>query len=671
MPSEALFTGVLMKRNIATVIALLSSLSVVSCGGGGSGGGDSESNPSEMGYYGAEAVASLIDNVAQMAYLVASGTENIPTRQDYPTTTGCINDEGQVSYVHDDVDSDDTLNAGDRYEVIFDNCQLDMLDWKFVSGTLKALVSQRVAESDSETYYITADYTGLSTLNGLPQPEATQLDIVYSLSPTLDRMVVTPGDKSFGYVYNTRKNFLFEDFRVERIQDKVAATWEVRVQGVVKNSRINGEFIVDPSSSLSGPFTQFPTSGELVYTRGSNSYQVEPDDGDNFNAFREFLLFKNGERVSEGVYDWYQMMPNFYAWNPFVGGRTRIDRETDFRLLYTVPYPLADAARQPRSPNHSITAQYDREIAEIINDETAYVPLRQGLPIIDAIVSLDGALLTLEPALQLQHGETYRVGNFLAIADSKGNQLSFPAFTFTTSDTVQAVIDPIAPFAVGGSAFTLSGANSSAESGIATLHWTQLSGETVNIDNPESAMVNVTPPIPQSPEVINIALDITDIEGEVDTESIDIVIFPDTESVALLYIDRAAYDLPDPVLRETYLVSTAAYSVDVDVISNEQIRIRFSNIDDAWSLRLKAPFDSRLTTGFYADAVQNNINAPERAVFWLTGDSPSCSSTTNFEVLDIEYTEEGELATLSLDFTQICNEGTPPLTGFVRLGVSP
>ena len=645
-------------------------LPVVLLWGCGGGGGSNRVSDEEVASHGSRAVAALVDNVPQLAYLIASAAENIPVPKSYPITAACINDDGMVSYAHDDVDNDGTLNTGDRYDVIFESCVVGMLNDSKISGVLRTEVNHAVDSSESDYYDLTANFSGISYLYDSSQPEATTLRITYSQSSTIDRMVVSSNEEVFGFTYSTHRGYSFRDFRVERIIDRRTAEWEVRAEGYATTSDISKEFKLHTGSYLSGTLLQYPAKGSLQYSSGNAEFHAVVDDSDLPSAYAK-LVYPDGTAASTAVIAWGNLMPGFYAWSPYVNWDTSVYSNNNFSLLYTAPFPIGKSESISISPAHQLTVQLNRYINDVDVNALMYLPSNQSLPSIEAAVSTDGTLLMIGPVQQLKHGEFYELAGDLTIYDSGGNVVEFPGYQFKTRASVEAAIDQFIPYAISAQPLVLYGNSSTAEAGIATVNWIQSEGPLAPISNPTSLIATIDPPTVDIPELLEFTLEVTDTKGEYDKESVSVAVFRDASEVAMLYVNRDVYISEITHPQETYLVSTADYSLDTTVLSDESMRLQFSASGKrSWVIRVAAPDNQRLKPGIYTGAQQFNTDDLSRPIFWLSGDAPDCNQSTDFEVLGVSYTETGELQSLSLDFTQNCGQGTP-VTGAIRLGVAP
>src|SRR5690606_31569120 len=92
-------------------------------GGGGGGGGDAALTTKQIQWYGHEAAFTgvslplAIDNIVQASLFAAEGEPE--------GSADCVS-EGQVSWVHRDVDGSGEISAGDTLALDFSNCLMFM-----------------------------------------------------------------------------------------------------------------------------------------------------------------------------------------------------------------------------------------------------------------------------------------------------------------------------------------------------------------------------------------------------------------------------------------------------------------------------------------------------------------------------------------------------------------
>ncbi|WP_051305021.1 hypothetical protein [Chitinilyticum litopenaei] len=87
-----------------------------------------------------------------------------------------------------------------------------------------------------------------------------------------------------------------------------------------------------------------------------------------------------------------------------------------------------------------------------------------------------------------------------------------------------------------------------------------------------------------------------------------------------------------------------------------------------WSLDFSAPGKARLQPGKYSLATRFPFQSEQEAGLSISGDGRGCNQLSgSFEVLDVNYTANGQLDRFAATFEQHCEHGAPALRGVVAV----
>jgi len=115
-----------------------------------------------------------------------------------------------------------------------------------------------------------------------------------------------------------------------------------------------------------------------------------------------------------------------------------------------------------------------------------------------------------------------------------------------------------------------------------------------------------------------------------------------------------------------------AYSNNFD----NGITLRISNIPGEpnlnWTLNLAAPGEVPLEVGTYTGAERFPFQASDNPGLSFSGQGRGCNTVSgSFEVLEIEYDENGELMKLNANFEQFCGNSQSALRGTILFNTEP
>ena len=600
------------------------------------------------------------DRVPQWAFLAASASQNIPSLNAYPRTSACRGSIGSVSYQHIDNNEDDVLNDGDAYRIVFDNCGVAMMA-NVVDGTILVEVAQLVVDGDTRTLKLIADYTAMKSFSFNPVDIPDKLRIEYKVSEYVDSMTITPFSRRFR-LPEDQDQFTFSDFIVSKTLDRTTASWRIDVQGSVESTRTKYPISFESGSFLSGRFAEYPVEGAFNMAGRGASYILRPKFPLTASEF-EFVI---NDEIQFGSRAWTSF-PGFFAWNPYYIEELKLRNISDtFELMYTMPFASDDRLNTRLPVNHTAYFQFNRQVADIVYGDVFYTVVPgPGAPIA-ADINFNGAVVTIQPAQQLAHGVTYSVNGGAEVIDESGNSASLGGYQVETFDTVDAVVSPKVTYGIAGQLLVLDGSGSSAELGIDQYAWSHSAGSIVEISEPFSPVTHVTLPSSLDPEQLSVVFTVTDSIGEFDSATVPITVFPSVESVRLLYVDSPPSG--NGVGQRQFIVSSVGHDVSVSVNSLERVTVAFNEFGDGWRVRIGAPQNQRLEVGKYFNADSLSSEDQERPIFYLDGAAFTCGPT-DFEVLSVEYREDGQIDSLALDFIQTCG-GSSSQTGFIRIGIA-
>lgn len=365
-------------------------------------------------------------------------------------------------------------------------------------------------------------------------------------------------------------------------------------------------------------------------------------------------------------------LPRFYF--------TRLYRPNDFRISAT-------SNNQTLPVWGPFKIQFNRPLAATNHPRFKFVPWGSNdrpdpvAPEVPAVVTIQGALLTLVPAQQLVHGKRYVVsisidgqllmvlsGTFgLPFHDERYNYLVFAGGSFTTRANLSAVITAPATRVLTSTLPVSLSAERSSSTGaaIAGYRWRQISGTPLMFDNPleRTTPVRLAASFATQAEIVAIELEIADTAGETSAARVEIHVLPPAaeQFVAVIQGDAGNYLANG----KSYLVTPATGPIALRLSADRgRLDIEQSN-GERWQITVAAPMGSTLQPGAYPNA-SSTLNTADPSLS-VTGDGRGCGGNNGrFDVHEFEVDGAGIVVRAAFDIELYCSGQEAALWGSVR-----
>jgi hypothetical protein len=118
----------------------------------------------------------------------------------------------------------------------------------------------------------------------------------------------------------------------------------------------------------------------------------------------------------------------------------------------------------------------------------------------------------------------------------------------------------------------------------------------------------------------------------------------------------------------TFTPANATFSVNVPDYDPQQVSIYVNTPDEVWSISLAVPKGQAIAPGRHVDAERTSFRTGRSPGIDVGGAGRGCNQTWgSFNVRQVHWTPDGQLAGLEADFIQRCESATaPPLAGVIR-----
>ncbi|NEV63155.1 DUF4082 domain-containing protein [Thiorhodococcus minor] len=140
-----------------------------------------------------------------------------------------------------------------------------------------------------------------------------------------------------------------------------------------------------------------------------------------------------------------------------------------------------------------------------------------------------------------------------------------------------------------------------------------------------------------------------------------------SDGFTLLGFDSEPGDYIGQGHSQTWRRSTGQFSVSRNY--DEGVTLRYEDDDpgEDWTLDFAAPGNAALEVGTYDSATRFPFQAATDPGLSVSGSGRGCNTLTGtFDVLEIAYTDSGDVEKLAIDFEQHCNGAEPALHGAIR-----
>lgn len=648
--------------------AAVFSSTLLACGGGGGGAPTPPVNPapvepapppstlpllvtsSNVG-----SVASFGFNYAALALgvgqLAVDWTERIDSSPALSFTHACA-EGGSATGTLDDRDGDRHASAGDRVTVTLAGCFLKELNATFDGKVIVTLAAPLASQQRAGVL----TFVGFGVHTGTPSMDlAGAFRFAYSASRLSKLIRVYSDTQPLNVTHSDSTRAVSDEVTAldathETRLDTARATTTVRFH--LDSQMLGGSVEVATATPWSAWFDSWPDAGELTMTGASGSkagLRAAPAKANGVDVLLADTVV--GEGTLQGGYLWSSA-----PWLPAIAAAprytTQTASETGFRaLIQPDPAPLL--------PNGSLVWVYSRPLDPVTLAGVQFMQTSlkgNGMfTHVPAKVTLEGGMLTLTPATQLQLGTGYALNfpNYRGmLRDTSGAEITAPVYSGEVAQTVSAsLVASAAPVLLGsGASLTLDAGASSAIGGPpASFRWRQLSGPPLALGDTSAPRLTLAE-AGMGNGIALVELEVANATGDVDRKQLSVTVAPDISNALVVGYrsgngSMAVIGNIDPTLSTAYAKYYSNNSaLDILVATPQGGSKRFFvGLSGGQTWRIGVPYNY----------VRGDPNVGG------TGWSPCFdNNTTSFTILEFALDGAGQLARLALDFDDVCSGTT-------------
>lgn len=661
------------------LLQLLILLGLAGCGGGGGSGAAGEQPGPETGH------AKLLltpQNVTDAAVL-SSGYGGValaiaqvavdwrgaaPAAAGISSTTACPGGGSRaVSWF--DLDSSNTLNAGDRIDVALNECYLKPLEDRF-SGNLAIHVEADAAYQQSGTITFGPQF-GVRGEDGEVRLGGG-LRYLHRRDRLAAVLQVYSATAAFNITYSgtaSSRRDVVEQLDARRELRRDTARVGVSMKFHLDSDVLGGSLDVHTSTPLQAWFDTYPDAGDLVLVgSGERPSLLTLPTGQG-----SFYVVLAGDILGTVPVD--DAAPG-YLWSadewlpdgrdPYLYNTAKDVAGQSFRALAA---PTVESLR----PNPgALTWQYSRPLAAGTLKSAKFARVGQSSETtwaaseITADLLIEGSLVTVTPKSQLEPGETYRLvfddTSSGSIADTFGAVTSRPALEGQVAQTISVAAHLEGPglLVSGGGSLAIDASGSTA-GGVpaSTTRWRQLSGPSISIAGTESPRVLLSAIAGAGSGKAVIEVEVGNAAGEIDRQSFTLTVLESLNDVVV--IGYRAGTRPQNIFT----------SADAEMGSSSGYAHYLAdlNVVDVW-LGVRSRFLASLPSGT-AWAIggehQYGTDVAGARATWLPLELPRCMEVDGrFSVLEFSVDATGALGRLAIDFEETCRSTQVKTVGSIR-----
>lgn len=555
----------LAKRAPAAAAVAMTLILVAACGGGGGGSDPAPAVQREQplslttinSLDAASAALGYGESILMVGQASVDWLDEIASAGQTVLQGACSNTGGSRIITLRDNNGDRRPGAGDRLEVALSNCQVDALA-EVVTGSLTIDLSVAPTSSTRWSgvvtfggqFLIATDALGSVRLGGALRFEAVEERLAKTL-----RVLSTNPEFTVTYTVGsvTAQDMVTGLEVVKEVRrDTARATASLRFR--LASDVLKGAINVTTPARLAAWFDTYPDAGTVLVTgAGAAALRVVAQSAES--QFLDVRLdgapaatLLAAEATDGYLWSSTGIIPPDPAVEPYV---TQVGSGRPFQALVK-PDPSATL-----SPSASVAWQFSRPISSptaVTAQFRSETPSQWGVPVIEATVAAEGALLTVTPATQLEPGVTYGLyfadqpfGISIAAADGTGRTDLQNQFTVAQTIDVSArtsgsaqLFGDVLLYGQAGTATIEAQAAAGAGASLSSVRWRQVSGPSLTIAQPDSptTSVSIAPQaLGQAPGVAVLEVEARTTAGDTDRTRVQLQVVADA-SMATIFGSR-------------------------------------------------------------------------------------------------------------------------------------
>lgn len=569
-----------------------------------------------------------------------------------PGETPCTNG-GLYTSTLIDADSDSSRSVGDTLTIDFRECTIEPFEAP-LSGRLAVEFTEFSADLGQWRAQITLD--SISVEREETELLTSVLDVSFDRSDNIRTLSIEAESGSFEK--NSETQFDFRNFSLQRVENLNAATYSITANVQIDDSTSDGEYTFETNTPFMGYLNEYPHEGSATLSHGdAESALLES----NFVTNSGYLQLITEDSTAE--LPWSSLTSGVF-WSVGDAYRPYAEEFRSDNFAFVGEANVINTRKAPLDPAFSVV--FSRPINSIVNANSVFETTEFPYQRVAAEISFDGAVVTVTPAYPLEPATEYRVPG-VEVLGPFGQRASSHGFEFTTSNAIIPVITSATRFYRHNDTPVLHADDSELNEGNQIFYrWTEITDQGVVFDEAEAASTSFTVPEDAAGDII-IELTVSNEFGASASAQATLTQLDDTGT--FIALESAPGDYIGAGDTYQYTLSDGTISSTSTKESPEHISVALDAGTTWWHMDIAAPNGDALAVQRYVGATRYPFQSPTAPGFDFSGSGRGCNqSYSEFEVLELEYNDEGELFRLAVDFVQYCESPeAPPLKGMVRL----
>lgn len=578
------------------------------------------------------------------------------------TTRAVCNNGGEENVAHTDTDANGMVSASDIIRVTFTDCLSPVLD-AYVMGYVDITVTAASQTNKTLSGSIALDNLSISDQYDTQIMITMQGDMNFTLAESVtSRDYSVANDTPITFSILGQPFLSVSNASLSKGQDLASAKYSIEVNANMTDYLTDFTYNVNTDLPLSGYVGEYPNSGSItVGQTGGEEFTIQPNNIIDSDMFKLLVAERTiPQRWSEYVENTMFAFDNVsYSTSEY-----RIDNFMNIGQIQ--PFLQFSDIQAP-----NITLMTSRPIARV---EDANLTVRlDGFPYTEVPVEViqNGAIVTIRPTVPLLAGRRYQIYG-IELYSEFGASAYMSFLELVTSDAVIPNITASSRAYRQNDYPILDASNSLLNQG-STLNyrWAEVTNTGVTFSDANAAVTNIDMPTNINDSVtddIVIRLTVSNETGRTAQSDITLNYQPAPSSYISLVSAEGDYIGQGALW---FLNQPIAFSSESTNQTPSELVLNYDGGSSSWWMNIQSADGAPLAIGEYS-AQRWPFQGPGFAGFDFSGDGRGCNElTADFKIIELAYASNGDLAQLSVDFTQYCEyAGAPPLRGQVRFNSS-
>lgn len=449
---------------------------------------------------------------------------------------------------------------------------------------------------------------------------------------------------------------VLSEFAMIRTASFDNAKYAIEATAQITESASGGRFGVITNEPITGYFGEFPNAGEVVISSTASADDLIITA--NFVEDSELFDLQLGS-ITQSVF-WHDAVEgaiwSYNGKNSTDGNRYRAD---NFAFL---------GARVDSVDNFSILGNIElvlsRPVGQVDEPNILFEPVDWGVPSVEAIVKINGAIVTLTPSSPLMPGESYHLNSINVVSELGQSVWAFSPQINTSSEAI-ANIDTASYFYSFTDVPTVTVTTNFADGSTpASYRWSDPRERGVVFNEPELATTSLNMSGVQLEQgALDIHVEVESTTGLLAYAAVKLNFIPDDQTILAFASENGDYIGNGQT--KVFTLNDGNFALN-SASPHNYIDANF-NGSAWWNLDLAAAQNEPLQVGKYTGATRWPFQSPTSPGLSFTGDGRGCNeSFGEFEIFELEF-EQDVISKLAVSWTQYCeSEHAPALRGVLR-----